>query len=67
MKPPLKECDQRHTKEQNWMLKSIARASARRSGGCGTVIERRRKGRRKNVIAMVVSAEDTMPNELIRE
>ena len=57
-------------KSKNWMLKSIARASARRSGGCGAVIKRRRKERRKNAMATAASAEkDTigrrmMPNHL---
>ena len=55
---------------KNWMLKSIARASARRSGGSGAVMNCRRKERRKNTMAMAPSAEkDTigrrmMPNHL---
>jgi hypothetical protein len=60
-------------KSKNWMLKSIARASARRSGGCGTVTvkKRRRRERRKNTIAMAPLAEKdtigrrTMPNHLL--
>jgi 3-methyladenine DNA glycosylase AlkD len=57
-------------KSKNWMLKSIARASARRSGGCGAEKKRRNKERRKNAMATAPSAEkDTtgrrmMPNHL---
>lgn len=55
---------------KNWMLKSIARASARRSGGDGVEMKRRRKECKKNTIATAPSAEkDTigrrmMPNHL---
>jgi hypothetical protein len=54
-----------------WMLKSIARALARRSGGCGTEKKRRRKERRKYTMATAPSAEKdtigrrTMPNHLL--
>ena len=57
-------------KSRNWMLKSMARASARRSGGCGAVKKRRRKERKKNTMAMAPSAEKdtigrrTIPNHL---
>ena len=57
-------------KSKNWMLKSIARVSARRSGGSGFVMKRRRKVRRKYTMATAPSAEkDTngrrmMPNHL---
>jgi hypothetical protein len=57
-------------KSKNWMLKSIARVSARRFGGCGVEMKRRRKERRKYTMAIAPSAEKdtngrrTMPNHL---
>jgi 3-methyladenine DNA glycosylase AlkD len=57
-------------KSKNWMLKSIARVSARRFGGSGASMKRLRKERRKYTIATAPSAEKdtigrrTMPNHL---
>jgi hypothetical protein len=52
------------------MLKSIARVSTRRFGGCGAVVKRRRKERRKYTMAAAPLGEKdtngrrTMPNHL---
>ena len=57
-------------KSKNWMLMSIARASARRSGFSGAVKNCRKLERMKNTMATAPSAEKdtmgrrTMPNHL---
>ena len=51
---------------KNWMLMSIARASARVSGGCGAVKKCRRLERMKNTMATAPSAEkDTMGRRIM--